>query len=213
MARIITLATIEHALHLPIEDVRTIHGRMAPRPNGFPQATPPRKAGVLVLLFPQPGSEWRILLTRRTEKLRGHSGQVSFPGGQRDETDRDYTHTALRETCEELGICDPIHLIGQLTPIYIPPSNFDVYPSVGWLPQLPPIRANEDEVAEVFSVSLAQLLDPATKHHEERTIQGYTVQVPYYAIQGHKVWGATAVMLGEFEARLRRVLGIADEQA
>ncbi len=209
MVRNITLDDIRRALALPDAQVQTIRQRMTPRPNGLAQSVPPRKAGVLVLLFPQGAPDaWHVLLTRRTDHLRGHSGQVSFPGGQYDDKDPDFAYTALRETCEELGICQPIPLLGQLSKVYIPPSNFDVYPSVGWLTTLPPLCPNPDEVAEVFSMSLQALLDPTTKQHEVRTIQGYSVQVPYYAVQGHKVWGATAAMLGELEGRLRLALGL-----
>jgi 8-oxo-dGTP pyrophosphatase MutT (NUDIX family) len=205
---VITLEHVRQALHLPHFDPRAAHMGMSPVPRGRPNGETPRQAGVLALLFPQADSRLHVLLTRRNDNLRGHSGQISFPGGRRDEDDPDFTATALRETCEELGLCDEIAVLGHLSQIFIPPSNFNVYPTVGYLPAAPAPRPNPDEVAEVFSLGLDDLLNPSLKQTEMRTIQGYQVRVPYYSVQGHKVWGATAVMLGELEARLRIVTGL-----
>jgi 8-oxo-dGTP pyrophosphatase MutT (NUDIX family) len=202
----ITLFQIQQALSVANFDAKAHQMRMSPVPRGNISPEEPRKAGVLVLLFPHADGQWHILLTRRNENLRGHSGQISFPGGRRDESDADYIATALRETCEELGICNDISIIGHLSQIYIPPSNFDVFPSVGTLPYRPNPIPNPDEVSEVLSLAVDDLLKPETKQTEQRTIQGYDVRVPYYVAQGQKVWGATAIMLGELEARLRLVL-------
>ena len=78
-----------------------------------------------------------------------------------------------------------------------------MYPSVGYLPSLPTLSVNEAEVSQVLSFALDDLLDPISKQSEMRDIQGYRVSVPYYLVEGHKVWGATAIMLGELELRLR----------
>ena len=101
--------------------------RMFPNPD-----KPPRQSAVLVLIHPKAGQGLHIALTKRTTSLRGHSGQVSFPGGSRDEDDDSFEDTALRETCEEIGICtqSSINLIGRLTTMWIPPSNFEVVPVV-----------------------------------------------------------------------------------
>jgi hypothetical protein len=96
--------------------------------------------------------------------------------------------------------------MGMLTQIYIPPSNFNVFPTVGYLHTLPPLTVNDAEVAQVLSFSLDDLINPAHKETEMREIQGYNVRVPYYLVEGHKVWGATAIMLGELELRLRAIL-------
>jgi 8-oxo-dGTP pyrophosphatase MutT (NUDIX family) len=190
-------------------DPLAAHERMAPstrRPNP-PQGVTSRQAGVLILIYPDPDDGLQIVLTRRTEQLRGHSGQISFPGGRRDPQDESFTATALRETCEELGLCDDdIQIVGMLTPIYIPPSNFEVYPTVATYPSPPVLDPNPEEVAEVFTLPVDHLLNAHYKSLEEWVNQGIRVQIPFYTVNGHKVWGATAIMLSELEHRLRAVL-------
>jgi 8-oxo-dGTP pyrophosphatase MutT (NUDIX family) len=168
-----------------------------------------RQAGVLVLLYPQ-HEELHFVLTRRTETLRGHSGQISFPGGKRDPDDKTFVDTALRETCEELGVCADalreITVLGQLSTLYIPPSNFEVFPVVAALTQPPVFQPNPAEVAQVFSVPLAALLDNRYKQSEYWDFNGQQVLIPYYAFHDQIVWGATAIMLSELEGRLRAAL-------
>ena len=209
------LITLEH-VHRAVKlngafDPASAQEHMAPKPRGvLPQNRdhPPREAGVLALIYPEPDDGLHVVLTRRTDELRGHSGQISFPGGKRDPQDASFTATALRETCEELGICDgvAITVLGMLSPFYIPPSHFNVYPTVALTEVKPAFRPNPAEVAEVFSFGLHQLLDSRNKHTEYHTYNGTRVRIPYYLVRGHKVWGATAVMLSELEHRLKSVL-------
>ncbi len=178
-----------------------------PEPLPENQGIPPKEAGVLALMYPA-HSGLQIVLTRRADTLRGHSGQISFPGGRRDPEDSSFQATALRETCEELGICQDIQILGQLSEFYIPPSHFNVYPFVGYLDHTPQFQPNPLEVAEVFGFGLHQLLDNSFKFHEVRRFNGYHYNVPYYLVNAHKVWGATAAMLSELEGRLRFALNI-----
>lgn len=188
------------------------HVRMMPRPRG-PRTSnaPPRHGGVLLLLYPRAG-RLHLVLTRRTDHLPDHSGQVSLPGG-RQEPGESFEVTALREAQEELDV-DPaqVQVLGRLTPLYIPPSNYWIHPVVGYAPARPTFRPNPHEVAEVLEVPLAMLLDPGTAREEEWFLRGTTVHVPFFEIGGHKVWGATAMVLAEFVDLIRSVVPPAGDE-
>lgn len=207
----IQLEDVQRALALPHFNSAQAQQRMSPVPRGLgAQPGAPRQAAVLALLHPRPDRSLSIVLTRRRDDLRAHSGQISFPGGKHDPRDANYQETALRETQEELGISpQAVRLLGQLAETYIPPTHYNVHPFVGYVAQLPSLRPNEAEVAEVLHLSLEALLDPQLRHTETRLIRGFPVRVPYYQLeqggQVHKIWGATAIMLSELEARLRAV--------
>ena len=144
-----------------------------------------------------------VVLTVRREELPDHAGQISFPGGQR-EGDETLFETALREAKEEVDLApDPVRLLGALTPLYIPPSNFCVHPFVAVVSHVPTLRPTDREVGEILHVSLPHLLAPATRVVETWTLHGTDVDVPYYDVAGHTVWGATAMMLAEMLATAR----------
>ena len=154
------------------------------------------RAGVLVLLYPW-NDNLHLVLTRRTEQMRHHQAQISFPGG-RQESGEDLIQTAFRETKEELGIqADSPRLLGTLTPLYIPPSNTCIHPVVATLLQRPEFVHSPKEVDEVIEVPLAHLRDPINVHEEIWTIKGIPVAVPFYLFKGNKIWGATAMVLAE----------------
>jgi 8-oxo-dGTP pyrophosphatase MutT (NUDIX family) len=175
---------------------------MAPQPRpGTERILDPfldcRRAAVLILFYPGADGEARVVLTRRTDRLESHSGQISFPGGSMDPGE-DARAAATREAQEELGI-DPesLEVLGELSPLYIPPSGFCVFPVAAYSPGTPTFRPNEEEVAEVLEVEVDHLLAPATRCEETWELRGTPVLVPYYAVGRHKVWGATAMMLCE----------------
>ncbi|MBK8987994.1 MAG: CoA pyrophosphatase [Chloroflexi bacterium] len=197
---------------LGLEEFDTLAAQEKMMPFGGAGRRPPddlsqaRIGAVLLLLY------WRdeamhLVLTRRRDDLSSHAGQISFPGGQQEAAET-LLAAALRETEEEIGVDGTaVTPIGQLTPIYIPPSGFMVHPFIAWytLAQRPTFRPATTEVAEIIEVPLATLLDPATAVREPWDFRGHQVEVPYFAVQGHKVWGATAIMLSEFVERLRFV--------
>ncbi|NNF57883.1 MAG: CoA pyrophosphatase [Rhodothermaceae bacterium] len=165
-----------------------------------------REAATLVLLYPYSGSdESGLVLTARQPSLRDHSGQISFPGGRREEEET-YEQAALREGWEEVGV-DPAvpQVLGRLSPLYIPPSRFSVYPVVAALEERPRFAPQEDEVAAILEVPLARLLDPATRQTSPRLVRGGAFETPFFALDGYEVWGATAMMLAEFAAIVREL--------
>ena len=208
MARLIDFEHIRQALSLRAENSVEAQQRMAPNPRGWQKRnTPPKRAAVMILVFPNRDNRLNVVLTLRNASLRGHSGQVSFPGGQQDQQDKSLTATALRETYEEIGICGGrVSVLGSLPRFYIPASHHDVFPTVARYDGLPAFVPNPVEVEEVFCFALEDLLQPRFKRKEQRIIRGHDVRVPYYDIDGHKVWGATAMLLSELEDRLRLVL-------
>ncbi len=208
MIPLITLEHVRSALALNDFDSVAALQRMAPAPRGWQKRDyPPQAAAVMILIYPGHAGVLHTTLTLRAAGLRGHSGQVSFPGGRQDPGDADLTETARRETCEEIGVCgERLSIVGHFPPFYIPASHHEVFPTVAYFDGAPVFTPNPDEVAEVFSFALEDLLRPGFKFVEQRRIRGVDVRVPYYLARGHKVWGATAMLLSELEQRLRLVL-------
>jgi len=205
----ISPATVEQALHLPGFKARLAQRQMSPRPRALkrPLAKPGRArlGGVLLLLYPQ-DDQLVFALTRRTDTVESHQGQISLPGGAHED-DEELAETALRETDEELGGCrNDCRMLGRLASLYILPSDFEIHPFVAYRSRRPNFEPSPAEVAELLEVPLTCLLDPAVHQEEEWEIQGIQVQVPFYHFYGHKVWGATAMVLSELEHRLRAVL-------
>lgn len=176
----------------------------ASRPIAPPPDAPPARIGaVLVLLYPVDGAVY-LPLTVRTASLRTHSGEISLPGGGADSSDADLAATALREAWEELGVPpEAVTLWGALTQVWIPVSNFQITPFVGWAAQRPALVPAPDEVAELVEAPLELLLDPNTIRSEYRERRGDQMYIPYFAVGEHKVWGATSLVLAEMVGKLR----------
>lgn len=159
---------------------------------------PPQKAAVLILLFSQAGRLHTILI-KRTEYEGPHSGQISLPGGKFEPEDYDLSATSVRETTEETGIrASEITLIGRLTTLEIPYSNFEVHPFVGYLERKTLFNPDPKEVEYLIEAELNILMDGRIIKTENINIGGNAFEIPYYDYKGHHIWGATAMMLAEF---------------
>jgi 8-oxo-dGTP pyrophosphatase MutT (NUDIX family) len=163
-------------------------------------SVPPVPAAVLVAIVdrPEPG----LLLTRRNETLRKHPGQIAFAGGRADPEDDGPIDTALREACEEIRMPrDVVTVIGCDTP-YRTVTGFTIVPVVAVVPPDLPLTAREFEVADIFEVPLAHVLDPANQRANHAEFQG--VRRRYYEImwQERRIWGATAAMIVNLGRRI-----------
>ncbi|MBD0260992.1 MAG: CoA pyrophosphatase [Cytophagales bacterium] len=163
-----------------------------------------RTGAVLILFYPH-GGLIHVPMIRRPVYPGVHSGQVAFPGGRADETDESIIATALREAHEEVGVRPAeVEVLGLLTPLFVHASNFMVHPVVGAARSRPDFRPDPYEVDALLEVPLTELQDITRIGSKEIIVrEGIAIQAPYYDLQGHTVWGATAMMISE----LLEVLG------
>lgn len=188
------------------------HALMSPAGRGNTEGylqsmqVPARNSAVLLLLFPEE-HEFKMVLIKRPSYDGVHSGQIALPGGKAEENDVDFLQTALRETNEEIGIdASEINILGNLSRIYIPPSNFLVYPYVGWIQSTPLFKPDNTEVEKILLPNVNLLLDGKIRkegHFMAGGNNGFMVKAPYYDIENEKVWGATAAILSEFREILK----------
>jgi 8-oxo-dGTP pyrophosphatase MutT (NUDIX family) len=154
-------------------------------------------AAVLLLLLEQ-DNELHIILTKRTESVQHHKGQVSFPGGTKDFLDTTSTDTALREAGEEIGLMPKdVEVMGLLND-FCTPSGFCITPVVGFLPIPSTFALNKTEVAEIFSVPLSFFLNSCNERSEQRELSGKMKIVFFYNYGKNEIWGATAEILRIF---------------
>lgn len=160
-----------------------------------------RPAAVLVPLFLRNAEPW-VLFTRRTEHLKNHGGEISFPGGGAEPDDADLWQTALRETEEEMGIAAAdVKRLGQLDD-FVSIYGYLVTPYVGSFSDAYPYRPDPGEIAEVIELPLQKLRDPQIYHQEDWQHKGRSIPVDFYQLEGHNIWGMTAAILKQFLHRL-----------
>jgi len=167
-----------------------------------------KRAGVLAMFYPNATNETHLALILRKTYKGVHSAQIGFPGGKYEAEDKTLKHTAIRETWEEIGVPEhQIKILKQMTEVYIPPSNFYVQPYIGITKETPKFIKQDDEVEDIVEVSLAHFLDENTVGNK-LVATSYTakIEVPAYELNGHVVWGATAMMLSEIKDVLKAVL-------
>lgn len=194
--------TLQDRLRGPLPG-QTAQFRMA---HAIRQQVPPppssaKIASVLALFYPK-NERWHLVLIERVSHNPNdrHGGQISFPGGRREPQDPDLAYTAIRETEEEVGVQGKdVELIGALTELYIPVSNFLVHPFVGRIDYRPNFRPQETEVAGILEIPFEEFTKPESLRYKDMTVgAGLKLSnVPYYHIQDRVVWGATAMMLSE----------------
>ncbi|MFH2114763.1 MAG: CoA pyrophosphatase [Spirochaetota bacterium] len=160
-----------------------------------------REAAVLILFYDD-RDQARFPLILRVDGPGVHAGQVSLPGGAREPGESPQA-CAVREASEETGVeAGSIQIIRELSPLQVPPSRFTVQPFVGMINQHPSFKPAPDEVAAIMAPSIDELLDPGNRTEEMLTIRGKEWRVPCYRLAGHRVWGATAMILAELAALL-----------
>lgn len=163
-----------------------------------------RQSSVLILLYEKDGKVF-IPLIQRPEYEGVHSGQIALPGGKVEPSDTDVQATALRETFEEIGI-GPEHItvLGQLTPVFIPPSRFWVNVVLGYSQKMPPFIPDKREVASVLEYPLDQLEQLAfIEEREVMRAQQWKMKAPGYVFQDHFIWGATSMILTELRELIK----------
>lgn len=158
-----------------------------------------RQSAVAILLY-EKDQQIHLPLTKRHAYEGKHSGQISFPGGKHDVIDDSLMHTALRELREETGIKGELEVLGKLTPIYIPVSNFYVEPYIIWHGESDvQFEPDTREVKQLIEVELELLKDDTILVPEGMVSgDGYQLKTPYFEVRGEIVWGATAMILNEF---------------
>ena len=195
--------SLKDSIKLPLPGEKAQY-RMAPtgRAERVKQEKNPnaRQSAVLILIHPD-GEIANFTVIKRTADGSPHSGQISLPGGALEEEDSSLADAALRETWEEIGVpIEEMTLLGGMSSLYIPVSNFEVHPFIAYTATLPEFKPDPKEVHSVHSINPIQLNDPSILKSKEfpTYIEGYKIKAPYYHIGDLEIWGATSMILSEF---------------
>ena len=158
-----------------------------------------KKSAVFILLF-NDDDRLKVVFIRRSFYVGIHAGQIAFPGGRFEESDLTVQNTALREIEEEIGVkSDKIEIIGRLTDIYVPPSNFLISVFVGFMKEKPMFTADVREVDEIIEVDLDEFFKAGVIQEMEFVVSSnnYSVLAPYYKVKNADIWGASAMVMTE----------------
>lgn len=192
------------------EPHQTAQGEMAPvhRSHYYEVPPTPKLASVLSLLYPK-NDEWHMVFIRRVaaHPKDKHAGQISFPGGKYEEIDDSNLATAIRETEEEIGVHpDKIHVIGALSELYIPVSNFLVHPFIGYSLSTLEFIPDPSEVDGIIEVPIKHLVRKDIKKKTSMNIRGNILKdIPYFDLHGEILWGATAMITSEIVHNLDKI--------
>jgi len=162
-----------------------------------------KQTAVCILLFPKDNLTFSVLIERTT--YNGvHSGQIGLPGGKKEKNDKNLTETGLRETEEEIGVNKKdIKVIGSISELYIPPSQFLVFPIIAYMEYSPEFVIDKNEVKSLITYDIDVFLNGFELKTKEFSGHNYTIEAPYFDINGYSVWGATAMILNEFRMLLK----------
>jgi len=158
------------------------------------------KSAVMILLYPY-NNQLKVVLIRRSFYVGIHAGQIAFPGGRYEDFDIEIKNTALREIQEEIGLnSENIEVIGRISDIYVPPSNFLISVFVGYLPQKPQYKIDEREVNEIIEIELSEFYKKDNILEKEFVVPSTSTSVfaPYYKVGNIELWGASAMVMSEF---------------
>ncbi len=163
----------------------------------------PKPSAVSIVLFPYK-DDIGFFLTERTHTVDHHKGQISFPGGAQDKNET-LMETSLRETKEEIGIDSDLELIGTLSSLYTPVSDFLIHPYIWYADSIPETTLNNNEVSNIFTIPLNDLLDNQIVGTMPKQIKGVNINVPCFHFSNCNCWGATAMILSEFKDILKNL--------
>ncbi len=197
--------TLQHKLlttPLPGQAAHTVMAHAVRRVDSIPDAATTRDAAVLLTLFEKTPDDWHLIFIRRAASHHQdkHAGQIGFPGGKKETSDPDMMYTALREANEEIAIdLSGVDILGALTPLYITVSKFLVHPYLAYSWKTPQLNRQESEIEEILEIPLRSFLDPVNRQETRiRLATGIVLNhVPSFQVNGHVIWGATAMMLSE----------------
>jgi 8-oxo-dGTP pyrophosphatase MutT (NUDIX family) len=196
---------LKHKLSKPLPGIRS-HLKMAPEHRAeqltsYHEGIKHAKKSAVLMLFYNESDESKMIVIRRSNYVGVHAGQIAFPGGRYEDEDINVQTTALREIHEEIGIPeDKIEIVGRLSDIYVPPSNFLISVFVGYLDEKPMYKIEEREVDEVIEVPFGDFFKPNLIKEKEFFVSSLNASsiAPYFDVSNAEIWGASAMVISEF---------------